>query len=265
MSTQDKYLYSIMYPNYGLVASMLPPREFGKHYAIGSSRYFHGMVVFAEIDIGYRHDYFPIDKYLAEVKPKADGSPKRTKFIKTYRVLEHLELSAFKNLYVTSVTGKTLELARKNYNRVHKPGLIRTFQEICPFSYILLTFMTPPEFGKYITDPANETKGAPKVMYTQIELNIEKFLRDIEANPYMDSPVPNVHAHKLREQILELRANPEKAIKGISLDTALGRLPFLRLRTGFWIAAQDQLLYYPFPDRETLEKEHGDWLKSMGR
>lgn len=263
MSTQDKFLYSIMFPNYGLVASMLPPKEFGRHYTVGSSRYFHGQVIFAEIDINFRHDYFPIDRYLTDLKPKADGSPKRTKFIKTYRVLEHLDLGAFKSLYVTTTVGKTLELPRKNYNRVHKPGLIRTFQEICPFSYVLLTFMTPPEFGKYITDPTNEAKGAPKVMFTQIELNIDKFLREIESNPYMESPVPNVHPHKLREQILELRGNPEKQIKGISLDSALSRLSFLRLRTGFWISAQDQLLYYPIPDAETLQKEHLDWYKSL--
>ncbi|HVR74361.1 MAG TPA: hypothetical protein VMT52_08515 [Planctomycetota bacterium] len=263
MSTPEKkYLYSIMYPNYGLVASMLPPKEFGKHYTVGSSRYFHGQVIFSEIDINFRHEYFPIDRYLGEVKIKEDGSPKRTKFIKTYRVLEHLPFSAFKGLYVTSVMGKVLELQKKQYNRTHKQGLIRTFQEICPFSYILLTYMTPPEFGKYITDP-DQPKGAPKVMFTQIELNIEKFLRMLEENPFLTSPIPNVHAHKLREQILEVKANPNKKIKGISLDSALGSLSFLRLRTGFWIAAGDELLYYPIPDRETLEKEHYDWFRSL--
>ena len=259
---QEKYLYSIMYPNYGLVASMLPPEEFGKHYTVGSSRFFHGQVIFAEIDVTYRHPYFPIDQYLAEVKPKADGSPKRTKFIKTYRVLEHLDLAAFKNLYITSVTGKVLELEKKPYNRVHKQGLIRTFQEICPFSFIVLTYYTPPEFGKFITDPA-QPKGAPKVMFAQVELNIEKFLRELDENPFMGSPIPNVHAHKLRDQILELRANPNKKVKGVSLDSALGQLSFLRLRTGFWIAHQDELLYYPIPDREGLEKDHYDWYRSL--
>ncbi len=266
MSDQrDKFLYSIMYPNYGLVASMLPPAQFGKHYTVGSSRYFHGQVIFAEIDINFRHDYFPIDKALAEMKPKLDGSPKRTKFIKTYRVLEYLDLSAFKNLFVTTPNGKVLELQRKTYNRVHKQGLIRTFQEICPFSYILLTYMTPPEFGKYITDPDNQAKGAPKVMFTQIELNIEKFLREIEENPFMSSPIPNVHPHKLRDQIIELRGNPQKKIKGISLDSALTRISFLRLRTGFWISCRDELVYYPIPDRETLEKDHYDWFKSLSQ
>ena len=264
MSQDAKYLYSIMYPNYGLVASMLPPAEFGKHYTIGSSRYFQGQVIFAEIDINFRQEYFPIDRYLADVKPKPDGSPKRTKFIKTYRVLEHLELSAFKSLYITSVTGKVLELEKKTYNRVHKPGLIRTFQEICPFSFIALTYMTPPEFGRWVTDP-DQPKGAPKVMFTQIELNIEKFLKELDENPFMTSPIPNVHPHKLRDQILELRANPHKKVKGISLDSALGKLSFFKLRTGFWISFQEELLYYPIPDREKLEKDHYAWYRSLSQ
>jgi len=264
MSEQQKYLYSIMYPNYGLVASMLPPAQFGKHYTVGSSRYFHGQVIFAEIDINYRHDFFPIDRYLADVKAKPDGTPKRTKFIKTYRVLEHLELSAFRNLYITSVTGKVLELEKRPYTREHKPGMIRTFQEICPFSYILITYMTPPEFGRYITDP-EQPKGAPKVMFTQIELNIENFLRDLGENPFLSSPIPNVHTYKLRDQILELRSNPHKRIKGISLDSALGRISFLQLRTGFWIASHDDLLFYPIPDQETLEQKHSDWFRSLSQ
>jgi hypothetical protein len=262
MSSVEKHLYVIMHPNYALVASMLPPREFGTHYTLGSSRYFHGQVVYAEIDDSYRNSYFPIDRLLEEVKPKADGSPKRTKFISTYRVLEHVDLSAFRNLYITSVMGKVLELQRQPYEREHKPGFIRTFQEMCPFSTVVLTYMTPTEFGRYITDP-EQPKGAPKVMFCQINLDIEQFLSAIEQDPFHSSPIPNVHPHKLREQILELRANPAKRVKGISLDSAFNRISFLRLWNGFWIAHREEVVYYPIPDRATLEREHYDWYRSL--
>ena len=265
MSNIEKRLYVILWPNHALVASMLPPEDFGKHYTLGSSRYFHGQVIFAEIDETYRNDYFPIDRLLAEVKPKADGSPKRTKFISTYRVLEHVDLSAFKNLYVTSVTGKTLELVKEtSYEREHQKGFLRTFQEICPLSTVVLTFMSPQAFGKWITDP-EQPKGAPKVAFTQIDLDIEEFLKRIDADPFVNSPIPNVHPHKLREQILEMRANPDKRVKGISLDSALDQISFLRLRTGFWIAEGDDLLCYPIPDHATLEKEHYEWYRSLSQ
>lgn len=264
MADYQKYLYTIIHPNYALVGSMLPPFEFGKHYTLGSSRFFHGQVIFAEIDSSYRdpEGYLPIDRHLEELVPKPDGSPKRTKFIKSYRVLEHLELRAFKNLYVTSSLGKVLELKSAPYEKEHQRGYIRTFQEICPLSMIVLTYMSPPEFGRYITDP-DQPKGAPKVMFCQIDFDIDYFLSEIEHDPFITSPIPNVHSHKLKEQILELQANPHKRVKGISLDSALGRISFLRLRTGFWIAHRDELLFYPIPNRETLESEHYEWYRSL--
>jgi hypothetical protein len=122
--------------------------------------------------------------------------------------------------------------------------------------------MSPQEFGQYITDP-EQPKGAPKVMFTQIDLNIEEFLKHIQADPFHPSPIPNVHPHKLHKQILELQANPSKRVKGISLDSALGKIFFTRLRTGFWIAHRDELLYYPIPDQATLQRDHFDWYKSL--
>ncbi|MBI4584049.1 MAG: hypothetical protein HY717_08505 [Planctomycetes bacterium] len=262
MAAQTKYLYAIMYPNHALVASMLPAGEFGKHYTLGSSRYFHGQVIFAEIDIDFRNPYFPIDQYLAELKPRPDGKPKRTKFIKSYRVLEHLDFSAFKNLYITSVVGSVLELKKEPYSKEHQPGFIRTFQNICPLSMLVLTYMKPPDYGKFITEP-DQPKGAPKVMFCQIDLDIDKFLADLAEHPFLSSPLPNVHPHKLRDQILELRANPYKKVKGVSLDSVFGKISFLRLRTGFWIAHGDELLFYPIPDRATLEREHYEWYRSL--
>ena len=66
-----------------------------------------------------------------------------------------------------------------------------------------------------------------------------------------------------RTALSELQANPHKRVKGISLDSALGRLSFLRLRTGFWIAGGTDLLYYGIPDRQTLETEHYEWYRSL--
>jgi hypothetical protein len=260
--TVEKHLYVIMWPNYALVASNLGPAEFGKHYTIGSSRYYHGQVVFAQIRDDFRHPFFKIDELLEEVVPNAAGRPKRTKFIATYRVLEHIDLSAFQDLFVTSVAGKVLRLGKKEYTGSHEKGFIRTYQEICPFSTILLSHMNPLEFGKYITDP-EQPKAAPKVMFTQIEFTIDKFLQELDADPFHTSPIPNIHPHKLQKQILELRANPNKGLKGVSLDSVLGQISFLRLRTGFWIAAGEELLFYPIPDKATLESKHADFVRSL--
>ena len=260
----DKRLYVILWPNYALVASMLSPEEFGRHYALGSSRYYQGKTVFAEIDPGFRNDYFPIDRVLESVNAKADGSPKRTKFISCYRVLEHVNLSAYRKLYLTTTEGEVLGLDSASYDRKHDPGYIRTFQEICPLRTIVLTYMHPVEFGNFITNP-EQTKSAPSVFFTQIDLNIDEFLTQIEHNPFHASPIPNVHPQKLRDQILEVKANPEKRVKGISLDSGFGRISFLKLRTGFWLASEkdENPLFYPMPDAETLSREHYGWARSL--
>ena len=251
-----------MHPNYALVASMLPPMEFGQYYTLGSSRFFHGQVIFAEIDPEYRNPYFNIDEQFAEMTPKADGTPKRTKFVSCYRVLEHLDLKAFRDLYVTSSLGKVLRLQSAPYDKQHQIGYIRTFQEVCPLNTVVLSYMTPQEFGSYITDPG-QPKGAPKVMFCQIDFDIDYFLNEIKNDPFITSPIPNVHSHKLAEQIAEIQANPNKGVKGISLDSALGKLSFLRLRTGFWFAAGEELLFYPIPSRDVLESEHYEWFRSL--
>jgi hypothetical protein len=262
MSYDDKHLYVIMHPNEALVASMLPPHEFGKHYTLGSSRYYHGVVIFAEIDVDYRHDSFPIDRYLEELIPKPDGSPKRSKFVSSYRVLEHIEFDAFKNLFVTSSIGKVLEIEKQPYTRTHQPGWIRTFQEICPLTMSALTYMTPQEFGTFVTEPG-APKSAPKVLFTQIDFNTDDFVARLREDPFVTSPIPNVHPHKLEEQIELLRKNPHKRIKGISLESNLNKLKLPQLKTGFWLAEGEELLFYPIPEIEQLEAEHYEWLRSL--
>ena len=261
-NSYETHLYLIMWPNHALVGSNLPPDEFGKHYTLGSSRYFHGQVVFAEIDPEFRHPELMIDKYIDDVKPNAAGHPKRTKFLATYRVLEHVALDAFKNLYVTSTMGKVLSIESKPYDKVHDPGYLRTFQELAPMRGIVLSWMTPPEFGEFITNP-ELPKSAPKVLFNQIDFDIDDFLSQLEADPFHKSPIPNVHPHKLREQILEVRSNPDKRLKGIALDAAFGQMAFTQLRTGFWIAHGKELLFYPIPTLEQLKEEPWEWYKSL--
>jgi len=122
--------------------------------------------------------------------------------------------------------------------------------------------MTPPEFGEYITDP-DQPKSAPRVFFCQIDFDIESFMERLENDPFHKSPIPNIHPQKLREQILGIRDNPAKRVKGISLDAAFGRMKFTHLRTGFWIAAGSDLLFYPIPDKETLKRKHYDWYSGL--
>ena len=134
MSEFNKHLYLILFPNEALVASQLTPSEFGKHYSIGSPRHFSGKVIFVEVDIQYRSEYLRIDECLKETESGIPGRPKRTKFVKSYRVLEHMDFSAFQKLYLVTTDGGVLGLDKSELLPISAyTNRVRLFQEICPF------------------------------------------------------------------------------------------------------------------------------------
>jgi len=258
----DNHLYMILFPNTALVGSQLPPEEFGKHFISGSSKYYSGKLIFAEVDVAFRHPYFAIDAMIAKLKPHEDGRPKSTKYVSTYRVLEHVDFDAIQNLYITTPEGYTLELTAGAYEAKHQSGFIRIFGEITPVSMMVLSDYNFLEFSKHITDP-EAFVGAPKMFYTQLELEIEEFLKAIEANPLMPAPIPDVHPAVLQKSILEIRRFKDKHTKGLSLSNPLGKISFKNLRHGFMFASQDKNKFFPLPTLDQIEKRNYKFWKYM--
>ncbi len=258
----DNHLYQILAPNPALVASQLNPEDFAKHYTAGSVRYYAAKVVFAEIDIDFRHPYFKIDEGIAGLVPHEDGRPKATKFISSYRVLEHIDFNAIKRLFLTTPEGYTLELGSAPYTKTHEPGYLRIFAEIAPLRMLVLTNHDFPAFGRAITNP-DYAKGAPKQFYTQIELDIDDFLKEFEEHPTMHPPIPGLHPSKLREAVMELRNEPKKTIKGLRLDSSFDTIPYKRIRHGFMFASQSETLFFPMPSRTEIEETNYRFWRAM--
>lgn len=265
MSEFQKHLYLILYPNEALVASELSPGEFGKHYAVGSPKHFSGKVVFAEINMNFRNDFFQIEEYLKKTDSGIPGIPKKTKFIKSYRVLEHVKIDSIENLYLVTVDGHVLGLQKSDdFSRFHQPKKIRIYQEICPLQLLVASNLDPMQFGKYITQET-ESKGAPKIFFTQYNLNIEEILQTKDAQSLSAMPVPNVNPTHLRMAIMELVADPDKRTKTISLNEVFGQISFKMIRHGFWLADGERLIFFPMPSEEELEEKNYDWWHSVYR
>lgn len=256
------HLYQILAPNPALVASQLEPDAFAKHYTAGSLRYYAGKVVFAEIDINYRHPYFNIDDALATMKPHEDGRPKATRFISTYRVLEHVDIDAIQRVILSTPEGYTLELHSAPYDKTHDPRFLRIFAEIAPLRMLVMSRMDFPAFGKYITAPSFP-KGAPKLFYTQVELDIEHFLEEFEARPTMHPPIPGLHPSNLRAAIMAMRADPDKRTKGLKLDSSFDTIPYKLIRHGFMFACQETSRFFPMPSRAEIEATNHRFARSM--
>lgn len=250
-----------MHPNRALVASQLRPLEFGKQYSVGTKRYYQGKVLFVEVDPSFRHEFFPIEEFLEQTVEHEDGTPKRTKIISSYRVLEHLDLEALGDLYAVTVQGNTLKMSKAEYQGKDDAGQIRIVQEINPLQLLVATTQDHRSFGAHMTSSANP-KGAPKLFYTEIDLDVDGFLKEWEKNPFLPPPIPGVHPQKLSSALKFLKESSENVTTTIGLASVLDQVVYRNLKEGFFISAGDKLNYYPFPSMEELQRDHYAWYRS---
>lgn len=258
-----KHLYLILYPNPSLVASQYNPQQFARHYISGSTRYYDGKVIFAEVDINYRHPHFAIDEGLEQLVPHEDGRPKATKFISIYRVLEHIDFDAIQRLYLTSPEAAILELEPATEDvKTREPGILRIFAEITPLRMLVLTKLDIIEFGKSITIK-NDMRSVPALFYTQLEFDTDSFIRDFEGNPLMHPPIPGLHPSKLRDAIFELKVAHNKTSKGLALDSSFDKIPYRFIRHGFMFSAGDKYKFFQMPPNREIEEANYKFWKSM--
>jgi hypothetical protein len=256
------HLYMTLHPNHSLIASQLEPESFIKHYVQGSTRYFEGRLAFVEVDPSFRAPYFDIDWAYGELKPHEDGRPKATKFLKSYRVLEHMDFDALGTLYLCDSVGNHVTLESSDQVPTVRDDEMRIMVEINPLHFMVLTRYDFLEFSRYITDPSN-TRGAPKMFYSQLEFSVDDFLREYEENPLIRSYVPGIHPARLRNAILEVRNAPGKYVKGISLNCPVDQISYKQLRQGFMFASQEKSKFYPLLSLDEVERKFYKYWKSM--
>lgn len=258
----EKKLYFIVHPIGALIGSQLEPQAFANHYKFGSAKHYGGKLIFAEIDINFRNPYFDIDNVLGQVVRHEDGRPKATKFISTYRVLEHLDFSAFKNLYLVNPDGSMLEIEKTaELDSVREGHHTRTFAEINPLKLLTLSSLDYREFGKYIT--SDSAKSAPKICYTQLEFSCTDFLTQIEKNAFYPSPIAGIHPINLKEAILEMKNAPTKKTKGLSLNLSIDALSYKYLRHGIVFSDKNEIILYKMPTLREIEDKHIKFWKGI--
>lgn len=258
----EKRLYAIFHPSPALIGSQLNPQSFARHYLSGSVRHYSGKIIFAELDSTFRNDYFRIDEYMEEVRSHEDGRPKATKFISVYRVLEHLDFSSVKKLYLSTPEGAVLGLEPGSDIQTREPGILRLYAQINPVRMLVLTTMNFLEFGEEATN-LSQSRSVPSLLYTQLEFDAEQFLNDFEVNPLMPPPVPKLHPSKMRDAILELSATRTKKSKGLLLDSSFDEIPYRMVRHGFMYARSGEHRFFSMPTWHEVEKSNYRFWKAM--
>ncbi len=100
----DRFIYLTAIPE-ALIASMLPPKDFGEYLSTGTKKMNKGQAVFFEVDLAQIENLIDMESLNKRCVPKSDGSPKSSVYLSVYKVLEMIPLSALISLYVTSDNG----------------------------------------------------------------------------------------------------------------------------------------------------------------
>jgi hypothetical protein len=247
-----QYVYLSMTPE-ALVASQLPPVEFGNYLATGTRKRLRGQAIFLELNPSKMPD-LPKDYMDQRLVPYSNGEPKRSVYLSIYRVLEKTPLEALLKLYLVTDDGKVLELKSVPF-AIDNQDKIHLYQQFNPISTRVASKLSPPDFITFLTD-TKKPVSTPAIFLVELKLN--KLARHPEA-PIHDLPYPN--PDHLKECLTTLMLSDQRLTKTV-IRQFKGELSYRTIKTGFFIGNQDDFLYYAFPSIDELEGTYYPWWRS---
>lgn len=249
-----KHLYLSLIPE-ALIASMLPPEQFGVYYAVGSHKTERGQAIFAELDPAFRSDYLRIEHGLARCVPHVDGSPKRSVYISTYRVLEHVPLEMIRKLYLVTAYGESLGIEPSDDLPEAGRGL-HMYQELAPVNPRVVSVLPPVDFYKFVIQDPENLIHLPAISF--VELRLGQLATDPEFGDLQDLPYDNV-SH-LRECLLEVRAKDVQTKMVNRVQSP--QFQYRTVESGIYIGNDTGLKFFPLPSRDELRGTYYRWWRS---
>jgi hypothetical protein len=250
------HLYLSLIPE-ALIASMLSPEEFGVYYTVGYTKKQRGQAMFVELDPDFRHEAFRIEEGIARCVPHEDGRPKKSVYISTYRVLEHVSLANVNTLYLVTKFGETLALQRSN-DLPQDDSAYYMYQEIAPVSPLVVSTLNPLAFYKFIVDEENMLH-LPAVCF--VDLRLGELAQDPDHGAVGD--LPYNYIHHLRECLVALR---DKTVHTKMVDrTHRVEYPYRMINSGIYLGNKEELAFFPLPSIDDLRQKHYQWWRSANQ
>lgn len=245
------YLYLSMIPE-SLVASNLPPEEFGPYLAVGTRKSSRGQAMFFDLKGEFQSGCFDFSVIAERCVPHADGRRKNSLYLAVYRVMEHVPLEAVNSLWLVTPDARLLELKQGSIPPEF-PGKYHLYQEICPVHPLIASSLAPDEFCRFITDPAGPI-FVPRICFAELELS------ELVIDPHLGRPkeYPYRHFDHLRDCFVGLEGDTAKHTKTVDRIHP-PEFPYRCVKSGFFLGDQDGILYYPFPSREELGSKYFFW------
>jgi hypothetical protein len=247
------HLYLSLLPE-ALIASMLPPEEFGQYYATGHQFKSKGQALFFEIDSTFRSAALHVEEAIARCVPHPDGSPKNSVYTSVYRVLEQIPLSAIGKLYVSTAYGQTLALDRQQIQKDKEPGF-HLYQDLAPVNSLVVSTQAPVDHYHGVTTAPSTFIRFPALCF--VELALGELASDPMKGTTNDLPYPFMH--HLREALLML--DPKTKTSKLVHRVHSLEFPYRMVKGGFYIGNGNELAFYGMPSHEEMRKNHARWWR----
>lgn len=253
----SKFIYLTANPE-ALIASMLPPADFGAYLSTGTKKRNKGQVLFFEVDLPKIEKLIDMESLNRRCVAKEDGKPKSSVYLSVYRVLETIPLAALKSLYLSSDNGHVLELKRTPYD-VSKESRdqLKLYQELMPVSPLVVSDLPPSQFLKRLTDGTTPV-SLPKLFF--VDLKLGELALDPLKGSSENLPYPNIE--HMRDCLEILKGEYEKHMKTVQ-RLFTGNLLYRTIESGFYVGSNDDLLFYRYPKMKEIEDINYEFFRSI--
>jgi hypothetical protein len=247
------HLYLLCFRTEAIVASHLPPHEFGSYMAVGTLKRTFGNVLFFELDPGLRLAELGLDQVERRCVPHPDGAPRRSKYMSVYRVFEHVPMSSIGDLFLTTrdgrVAGLSGELCREG--EASKPFYM--YDELSPLTPRVVSRLAPVAFARHLT-AADSGVRVPKIFFADLKLTYD-------AAGKVDVDLPYAGEGHVDDCLDVLRADPAKLTKTVDRNPPLDMF-FRTIDSGFYVGDATATRAYAFPTATELDLQFHEWWRS---
>ena len=247
--------YLSIFPQEALIASQLTPEKFGQYMSTGRKNGSYEKMIFIEIE-GGSGSYFDWKHAAENCVEHEDGEPKHSLWMSVYRVLEHVPLSALKELYMVTDDGRSLAIAPRPYSAGGKDLPFWVYQELCPVRPLVVSAYNPSQFSQHMTH--KDVKVAvPKIAFA--DLKVIDF-DNLEDTGNVGRTYDTNLAH-LKDCIRSVTSAQVKKVKNVerSRTESFG---YQTVKSGVYIGDGTDVIEYPMPSIDQIRQNHFDWGRS---
>ena len=251
------YVYLSLVPE-ALIASMLPPREFGTYMAVGTKKRSRGHAMYLSVAPSLLGGTFPLSEIEKRCIPHADGEPKHSVYLSVYRTMEQVPRKALGSLFLAIPDGRVLEI-EPAASLPGSAGTLHLYQEICPLKVRVVSNHDPLEFCRFMTC-AEAAMYVPRLFFAELRLG------ELAENPQAGNigDLPYSSPGHLRDTLESLRASSRKGSKTVDRQ-APAEFHYRTVENGFFLGDEAGCTFYPMPEERDLQGIHYEWWRSASQ